>query len=60
MLHFWIPINMSWQVQQYFGRIVRCQDSCEKYYSDKTKGCGIKKFHDSFNVYGSIWKDICV
>jgi hypothetical protein len=26
--------------------------------SDKTKRCGIERSHDSFNVHGSIWKDI--
>jgi hypothetical protein len=26
--------------------------------SDKTKRCKTKRSHDSFNVYGSIWKDI--
>jgi hypothetical protein len=28
--------------------------------SDKTKSCGIERFHDSFNVYGCICKDIGV
>jgi hypothetical protein len=28
--------------------------------SDKTKRCRIERSHDSFNVYGCIWKDIGV
>jgi hypothetical protein len=28
--YFWIPINMSWQVQQHFGKIMRQHDSVEK------------------------------
>jgi hypothetical protein len=39
---------------QHFGRILRCQDSFEKYCSDKTKRCRMERFHDSFNVYGRI------
>jgi hypothetical protein len=33
---------------------MRHHDSFEKYYSDKTKKCRLKRFQDSFNVYGSI------
>jgi hypothetical protein len=51
MLHFWIPVNMSWQVQQHFGRIVRRHDSFEKHCNDKIKRCRIKRFHDNFNVH---------
>jgi hypothetical protein len=55
MLHFWIPVNMSWQVQQHFGSIMRYHhDSLEKQYSGKKKRCGLERFQDSFNVYGSI------
>jgi hypothetical protein len=39
---------------QHFGRIMRHQDNFEKYCNDKTKRCGIKRFQDNFNVYGSI------
>jgi hypothetical protein len=28
--------------------------------SDKTNRCGIERSHDSFNIYGRIWKDIGV
>ena len=45
---------------KHFGRIIRCHDSFEKSSNDKTKRCGIKRSHDSFNVYGSIYKDIGV
>jgi hypothetical protein len=40
---------------RHLGRIIRHQDSC-----NKIKKCGIERSHDSFNVYGSIWKDIGV
>jgi hypothetical protein len=56
MLHFWIAVNMSWQVQQHFDKIMRHHDNFEKYYSDKTKKFMIERFQDSFNVYGSILK----
>jgi hypothetical protein len=39
---------------QHFGRIRGCQDNFEKLYNDKQKRCGIERFQDSFNVYGSI------
>ena len=26
--------------------------------NDKTKSSGIERSHDSFNVYGNLWKDI--
>jgi hypothetical protein len=48
----------SWASAQHFGRIMRCHDSFEKYCNDKTKRYGIDRFHDSFNVYRSIWKDL--
>jgi hypothetical protein len=54
MLQFWIPISTSWQVQLYFGRIMRYHDSLEKQYSGKTKRCGLERFQDNFNIYGSI------
>jgi hypothetical protein len=44
-----ILVNMSWQVQGHFCRIMRHYDSFEKKYSDKPKGCGIESLQD--NIY---------
>jgi hypothetical protein len=33
---------------------MRYHDSLEKQYSGETKRCGLERFQDSFNIYGSI------
>jgi hypothetical protein len=44
----------------HLGRIMKRQEVLKNSICDKTKRCGIESSHDSFNVYGCIWKDIGV
>jgi hypothetical protein len=45
---------------RHFGRIMKRRTILKKSVSNKTKRCKTERSHDSFNVYGSIWKDIGV
>jgi hypothetical protein len=60
MLDFWIPTKMSWRTIDILVEYRGARTVLKNSVSDKTKRCGIDRSHDSFNVYGCIWKDIGV